>query len=74
MKKWDEELWLLTPKEYEKLPDGVQLKCIDGEYVVKGKDIIDDDVRFGCLAFGLTHDMVREQQLENDFLVMILKN
>lgn len=74
MKKWDEELWLLTPKEYEELPDGVKLKCIDNDYCIKGKDYIDQDVRFGCLAYGLTKELVAEQNLEYDFLILLLKS
>ena len=74
MKKWNEELWLLTPKEYEELNDGVMLKCIDGEIVKKGVDYIDQDVRFGCIAFGLTKEMVAEQNLDHEFLIMLLKS
>ena len=74
MKKWNEELWLLTPKEYEELRDGVMLKCIDGEIVKKGVDHIDQDVRFGCIAFGLTKEMVAEQNLNHEFLIMLLKS
>lgn len=72
MKQWDNELWLLTPAEYELLPDGVRLKCIDDTYAVKGADYIDQDVRFGCLAFGLTEQLIREQNLDHDLTVMLL--
>ena len=34
--------------------DGIELTCIDGEKKIKGKDKIDTDVRFGCIAWGLT--------------------
>lgn len=74
MKKFDEKLWLLTPKEFEELPDGVKLLCIDDTYAVKGVDYIDQDIRFGCIAFGLTQELVMEQNLEHDFLMMILKS
>lgn len=53
---WDErddKLWLLTPDEFGMLPDGVTLVCISGETAVKGIDDIDQDTRFGMIAWGL---------------------
>jgi hypothetical protein len=62
--KWSNEenpLYLITPEEYNQLPDGTQLECIDGTFVIKGVDYIDQDTRFGYIAFGarslLTHPM-----------------
>ena len=54
---WDKEqtLWLLTPEEFKALPDGTKLVAIDGEEVIKGKDFIDDDTRFGHIAYGHFH-------------------
>lgn len=78
MKKWDEEsgLWLLTPEEFTKLPDGVILESISlyRHKVIKGKDPIDQDTRFGCLAYGLTKELVEQQGLEHDFLMLILRS
>ena len=55
MLKWDDDsnLWLLTPSEYAMLPDGFVLTCIDGEECTKGVDYIDNDTRFGHLAYGV---------------------
>ena len=55
MQLWSEEtnLWLLTPYEYDQLPDGFTLTCIDGTTAVKGEVYIDQDTRFGCLAWGV---------------------
>lgn len=53
MQRWDDKLWLLTPKELEQPPDDVELTCIDGTTVIKGKDKIDDDTRMGYLAYGI---------------------
>lgn len=52
---WDETktLWLLTTDEFAALPDGTVLTCIDGETAIKGKDFIDNDTRFGHMAYGL---------------------
>jgi len=74
MQKWDERLWLLTPKEFNELANGVKLESINGDIYTKGLDYIDLDVRFGCLAFGLTQELVREQDLDHDFLAMLLKS
>lgn len=74
MKKWNEELWLLTINEYNELPDNTQLKCIDNEIVIKGKDYIDLDTRFGVIAYGLTLQLVKDQNLDYEFLLMMLRN
>jgi hypothetical protein len=73
MKKWNEDLWLLTPKEYAELDDGTTLQCIDNSMVVKGVDYIDEDVRFGHIAYGLTEALAKQQYLQNDFLMLLLK-
>lgn len=49
----DGTLWLLTPEEWDDLPNGITVECIDGNQYTKGKDEIDDDTRFGYLAYGL---------------------
>jgi hypothetical protein len=46
------ELWLIQPIEFDTLPDGTALVCIDGTIAVKGKDRIDGDTRYGSLAYG----------------------
>ena len=57
---WDEEktLWLVTPEEFAKLPNGFQLTAIDGDKVIKGKDYIDNDTRMGHLAFGASREAI----------------
>lgn len=74
MKKWNDNLWLLTLEEFTELPNGVKLMCIDDTFAVKGVDYIDDDTRFGCLAYGLTKELVEQQRLEHDFLILILRS
>lgn len=45
---------LLVPAVlWDQIPDGVELTCIDGRTVIKGKDYIDDDTRAGLLAYGI---------------------
>jgi len=52
---WDDtsNLWLLTPAELERIPNGTVLTCIDGTTAVKGRDYIDDDTRAGHIAYGI---------------------
>ena len=55
---WDIDhiLCLITPEEFAELPDGEILTCIDETVAVKGTDEIDQDTRFGHIAFGVTGD------------------
>jgi len=61
MSPWDDEgensLMLFTVAEFEKLPDGVELECIDGEKAIKGTDYIDMDTRFGHIAYGIRNPL-----------------
>lgn len=51
---------LITPTYFKTLPAGTVLMSIEGRVVVVGQDEIDQDTRFGFLAFGIpcseTHD------------------
>lgn len=53
MIQWDDSLWLFSIPEFEQLPDGIELTSISGTKVTKGVDYIDQDTRFGYLAFGV---------------------
>lgn len=44
---------LLTPEQFSQLPPGTKVVTIAGEEKIVGKDELDDDTRFGYLAFGL---------------------
>lgn len=50
---WNGRLWLLTPEEYEALPEGVVLTSINDNTVTKGGGYVDMDTRGGYLAYGL---------------------
>lgn len=54
MRKWNNNLWLFTIEEFNQLPDGIELKCIDNESVIKGQDEIDLDTRFNHIAYGVS--------------------
>lgn len=54
MQLWDNQgLYLFTPKEYEKIPNGTELTCIDNKTYTKGTDEIDMDTRFNHIAYGV---------------------
>lgn len=57
---WDDEktLWLITPEEFARLPDGFELTAINGDTAIKGKDYIDQDTRFGHLAWGASREAI----------------
>jgi hypothetical protein len=54
MHKWNKNLWLFTPEEFKQLPDGTVLTAITEEKAIKGVDEIDQDVRFGHIAWGVS--------------------
>lgn len=49
--------WLLPGEWYSSLPDGLELQPISGNMKVVGVDYIDDDIRFGCLAYGFIQEI-----------------
>ena len=53
--KWDSDSNLyLIPLWFKPLiPIGIELTCINGEKIVYDGNNIDDDIRFGCLAYGI---------------------
>lgn len=55
---WDKAhtLELITPEELATLPAGTVLGSISGQTVEVGKDSIDNDTRFGFLAYGFQHN------------------
>lgn len=53
MIQWDEKLKLLTPAEFNRLPDGIVLTSINGNLHIKGISPIDMDTRGGVLAYGI---------------------
>ena len=50
---WSGDLWLLTVTELHAIPDGTVVTSIMGNTKVKGLDEIDEDTRFGYVAWGL---------------------
>lgn len=72
MREWDDNLYLFTPDEFNQLPDGIELTALDNSTVVKGKDKIDQDVRFGHLAFGVIDPW--NHPLKDLFLLFKLKS
>lgn len=56
---WDEPnekgevLWLLPGEWYDYIPEGFPLTCIDGTTSPFKRGETDNDIRFGCLAYGI---------------------
>ncbi len=51
------DIYLITPEEFELLPNGTALVDQYLKEYVKGKDYIDTDERCGLMAFGFrTHE------------------
>lgn len=56
---WDEPnekgevLWLLPGEWYDRIPEGFSLTCIDGTAEPFKRGETDNDIRHGCLAYGI---------------------
>jgi hypothetical protein len=55
--EWDDNLFLIPGKWHSFIPAGFRLIAIDGEEVIAGLDHIDEDVRFGYLAYGIMTEL-----------------
>lgn len=51
--EWEQDLLLITPQEYDLLPDGIILYSLRGERAVKGYDEIYWSTRAGHLEWGI---------------------
>lgn len=56
----DEVIELLTPEQFERLPDGILLISITGEEQRKGPDWVDFDTRAGRMAWGVPDRRAKE--------------
>ena len=59
--RWDEKsgLFLCPESQWSQVPDGIALTSISGDVKVKGRDHIDQDTRFGMLAYGIVPGKTR---------------
>jgi hypothetical protein len=64
-------LYLLTPSEFNQLPDGIELESITGTKKIKGVDNIDLDTRWGYTAYGVVDPWNHSHK--NLFLLFTLK-
>ena len=54
--RWSEELpnlWLFPLYLVPIIPEGLEIMYIDGEKGIFKKDEMDNDIRFGCVAYGI---------------------
>lgn len=63
--KWDDEtdLYLIPLYLLPVIPIGIRLTSINGDTVIYDGTNIDNDIRFGCLAWGIN---IPEEKGEND--------
>ncbi len=53
--KWDDDdptLWLYPGEWYKAIPEGYEIVDINGLHEPFKREETDDDIRFGCLAYG----------------------
>ncbi len=62
LRQWDDAdssgcvLMLLPGEWYRHIPRGFELECINGKtapHAMEGDGRTDDDIRYGCLAYGI---------------------
>lgn len=61
MMRFDETLWLFTPEEFEKLPDGIILTSVNNCKMKKGKDTFSMLTVVGHIGYGITNPSKHEQ-------------
>ena len=47
------DLWLFPLYLVPIIPEGLEIMYIDGEKGIFKKDDMDNDIRFGCVAYGI---------------------
>lgn len=53
--KWEEnsDLYLIPLYLLPIIPIGIELTCINGEKIIYDGTNVDNDIRFGCIAYGI---------------------
>ena len=51
--RYDDHLWLFPLGWFDKIPNGFECVGIDGKKFEFNSQTTDNDVRYGCLAFGI---------------------
>jgi hypothetical protein len=70
MIKWNDNLWIFTIDEFNKLPDGIELTSVNGGKVIKGVDYVDLDTRGKYIAFGIENPLLhKEAELFSIFML-----
>jgi len=65
-RKWDEELpnlWLFPLWLVPIIPEGLEVMDIGGEKYKYEKETADNDIRFGCVAYGIE---IKENNIERN--------
>lgn len=71
LRSWNGKLFLIPGEWHSKLPMGLELIDIFQEKSVVGTDYIDDDTRFGMLAYGIIPDFAKDLPWDDTPLYII---
>ena len=66
MVSWDGELYLIPLRDWQNWPQGAEVTSINGDVKVKGSDNIDEDTRYGLLAWGI-YPKPGEESVDHDW-------
>lgn len=66
--KWDGDLYLIPLYLLPILPIGIEVTCISGEKIIYDGKNIDDDQRFGCIAYGINITDKVDSEIKNETL------
>lgn len=64
-KMWDEDIILIPGTMYDDIPEGMELVSINNEKKIFKRGITDNDIRFGCLAYGFNvKALMRDEKID----------
>lgn len=56
LREWDKGHWLYPGEWYNHIPAGYEVLDINGKIKRFDPDVTDNDIRFGCLAYGFREE------------------
>lgn len=72
-RKWKGNLYLIPLYLLSALPDGLVVYSILGDKKIIGKDYIDNDIRFGCIAYGIKIGRDDEEEVMDEETIDLIK-
>lgn len=62
MQPWDGRLWLFPYQWFSAIPHGMPVESINGSKLKWDRDVCDDDMRFGALAYGIVPEFAKARR------------